>query len=60
MRLIDADALKESMGKPKDEIDEKINKVISDFIDTAPTVTLSEIQSLMGEYLAYMRGNNNG
>lgn len=38
MRLIDADALKESMGKPKDHVDEMINKVISDFIDNAPTV----------------------
>ena len=38
MRLIDADSLKESMGKPKDHVDEMINKVICDFIDNAPTV----------------------
>ena len=46
MRLIDADALKESMGKPKDEIDEKINKVICDFIENAPTVEAVSDESI--------------
>ena len=38
MRLIDADDLKESMGKPKDKVEEMINKVICDYIDLAPTI----------------------
>lgn len=38
MRLIDADDLKESMGKPKDKVEEMINKVMCDFIDLAPTI----------------------
>lgn len=40
MRLIDADALKESMGTPtpRDILEEKINKIICAYIDNAPTV----------------------
>ena len=38
MRLIDADDLKESMGEPKDKVEEMINKVICDYIDLAPTI----------------------
>lgn len=53
MRLIDADALKESMGTPKDEIDKKINKVICAFIDNAPTVESTFKEKVIELYNKY-------
>lgn len=61
MRLIDADVLKEAFKAWKTMDDYYHNTDCDDIpfseafdlIDNAPTVTLSEIQSLMCEYLAY-------
>ena len=38
MRKIDADALLESMGEPKDYFEELVRNVIKDFVDQQPTV----------------------